>query len=439
MKNLSLYALVFLSLSCQGTKIEQLFSSASPYDKYLHDLKSSTLKNNSLVKDWEAAGEQALADSNSVELPYKELTQFDPAAPEAASFLFSAREGQEITINLKLLSDTSAIWFIDLFKVNGSGDLEQLKPERNENASRYPVGSEGKFLLRLQPELLKGGLVELSISYASTLSFPLLEKSYLNIASFFGDSREGGRRKHEGVDIFAARGTPVLAVSEGRVSRVGNNRLGGKTVRVSSGRYSYYYAHLDSQVVSAGSKVKPGDTLGTVGNTGNARTTAPHLHFGIYAPGWKSLDPLHFFQDAPELADLPMADSVFLNNWGRVKGELVNLRQGPSTRSLVLDKLGRQEVFRIEGKTAGWLRIRLPDHRKGFLASNLAEDIESPLDKRTLQDSDWLKVNWWSSEFQHPSFSGKAEVFGSFGQFDLVTAANGIQLWVKNQADRTDL
>lgn len=392
-----------------------------------------------MVKNWEASGEQALADSNSVELPYKELTQFDPAVPEAASFLFSAREGQEITVDLKLLSDTSATWFMDLFLVNGSDDLKQLKPEGKENTIRYPVRSEANFLLRLQPELLKGGLVELSISYAATLSFPLLEKSYLNIASFFGDSREGRRRKHEGVDIFAARGTPVLAVREGRVSRVGNNRLGGKTVRVSSGRYSYYYAHLDSQVVSAGSKVKPGDTLGTVGNTGNARTTAPHLHFGIYAPGWKSLDPLHFFQDAPELADLPMADSVFLNNWGRVKGELVNLRQGPSTRSLVLDKLGRQEVFRIEGKTAGWLRIRLPDHREGFLASNLAEDIESPLDKRTLQDSDWLKVNWWSSEFQHPSFSGKAEVLGSFGQFDLVTAANGIQLWVKNQAALTDL
>ncbi|WP_163378930.1 peptidoglycan DD-metalloendopeptidase family protein [Cyclobacterium sp. SYSU L10401] len=439
MKNLFLYLLVFLCLSCQGTKIEQFLRSGSPYDKYLQDLKASSLKGNSMVRDWEGVGVRSLADSNRVELPYRELTQFDPAVPEAASFLFSASEGQEITVDLKLLSDTTATWFMDLFQVNGSDDLEDLKPEGKENTIRYPVRSEGSYLLRLQPELLKGGLVELSISYAATLSFPLLEKSHLNIASFFGDPREGGRRKHEGVDVFANRGTPVLAVSKGRVSRVGNNRLGGKTVRISSGRYSFYYAHLDSQLVAAGTKVKPGDTLGTVGNTGNARTTAPHLHFGIYARGWKSMDPIYFFQDAPELPKLPKADSVLFNNWARVKGELVNLRQGPSTRSLVLDKLGKREVFRIEGKTAGWLRIRLPDQRQGFLAENLAEDIESPLEERTLQDSDWLKVNWRSSEFQHPSFSGKAEVLGSFGQFDLVTAENGIQLWVKNQTALTDL
>lgn len=433
MKNLFLYILLLLMLSCQGIKIEQFLRSGSPYDNYLDDLKTSSLKNNSMVSDWEIAGKRALADSNRVELPYRELTAFDPAEPEAISFLFSAGEGRKITVEIKLLSDSSASWFIDLFQVKGSGDLEQLNLNSKENSVEYLARSDEDFLLRVQPELLKGGLIELSISYAPSLAFPLLEKSYLNIASFFGDPRDGGRRSHEGVDIFASKGTPVLAVSEGRVARVGNNRLGGKTVRVSAGRYSFYYAHLDSQLVASGAKVKPGDTLGTVGNTGNARTTAPHLHLGIYGPGWKSVDPLKFFQEAPELPELPLADTVSLLQWARVRVGLVNLRQGPNTRSPVLDKLEKREVFRIEGKTDGWLRIRLPDHREGFVASNLAESIEIPLDERTLQKTDWLKVNWWSPLFQHPSFTGDAKVLGSFEHFDLVAVGSGRRLWVKKQ------
>ena len=55
-----------------------------------------------------------------------------------------------------------------------------------------------------------------------------------------------------------------------------------------------YYAHLDSQIVQAGVQVDVGDTLGLVGNTGNARSTSPHLHFGIYRHGEGALDPLPF-------------------------------------------------------------------------------------------------------------------------------------------------
>ncbi|MBD3629997.1 M23 family metallopeptidase [Cyclobacterium sp.] len=437
MRKISLYILLCLCLSCQGTKIEQLLRSGSPYDKYLQGLKASNLKDYAMVRDWEEAGKAALSDTNRVELPYRELVRFDPAEPEAVSFVFSANEGQEITIDLKVLSDTSAVWFTDLFEVQEDGELKKLRPEEEGSFGRYPVGSEENFLLRLQPELLKGGLVELSVSYAASLSFPLLNKNYLNIASFFGDPRDGGRRKHEGVDIFAPSGTPVLAVSDGRVTRVANNRLGGKTVRISSGRYSFYYAHLDSQMVASGSRVKPGDTLGTVGNTGNARTTAPHLHFGIYAPGWNSVDPLYFFQPAPDLPNLSLTDSVMLDHWGRVKASLVNLRQGPGTGFRILGKLENQALFKIEGVTDGWLRIRLPDSSQGFLAENLAEVADTSLQQMTLQPSDWLKEKWSTPQFQYASFSGDADVLGSFGQFDLVALGNGTELWV-NKAGNTD-
>jgi peptidoglycan LD-endopeptidase LytH len=121
------------------------------------------------------------------------------------------------------------------------------------------------------------------------------------VGSRFGDPRDGGSRDHQGVDIFAPRGTPVLAAADGWVTGATENRLGGKVVWVwnpASGE-ALYYAHLDRQEVSPGARVRAGDVIGRVGNTGNARGTPPHLHFGIYEPGQGAVDPLPFICDAP--------------------------------------------------------------------------------------------------------------------------------------------
>jgi len=80
--------------------------------------------------------------------------------------------------------------------------------------------------------------------------------------------------------------------------------LGGKYVWLSGGMFGlgsarYYYAHLDDFAVESGDKVKKGEVIGYVGNTGNARTTPPHLHFGIYAGG--PVDPEPFLKPQPEL------------------------------------------------------------------------------------------------------------------------------------------
>jgi murein DD-endopeptidase MepM/ murein hydrolase activator NlpD len=102
------------------------------------------------------------------------------------------------------------------------------------------------------------------------------------------------------VDIFAPRGTPVLAAAGGVVTSVGTNGLGGNVVWIARPMRGerHYYAHLDRQAVSAGTFVNEGDVIGYVGNTGNARGTAPHLHFGIYASGG-AVDPLPYIADTP--------------------------------------------------------------------------------------------------------------------------------------------
>lgn len=118
-----------------------------------------------------------------------------------------------------------------------------------------------------------------------------------SLVSTWHAPRSGGRR-HEGADLFAKKGTPVLSAVNGQVWRIGEDSLGGHVVWVlGEGRTLYYYAHLDgfAEGLEVGDHVKRGTTLGFVGNTGNARTTPPHLHFGMYQVGWRGLravDPI---------------------------------------------------------------------------------------------------------------------------------------------------
>ncbi|WP_233236530.1 M23 family metallopeptidase [Bordetella sp. LUAb4] len=120
----------------------------------------------------------------------------------------------------------------------------------------------------------------------AALPMPVSGITANRIADTWGAARSGDRR-HEGIDIFAPRGTPVLASTEGIVTRIGTNNLGGNVVWVMGpGRIMHYYAHLDAYAdIHRGQLVHPGDVLGFVGNTGNARGTPHHLHYGIYGKG----------------------------------------------------------------------------------------------------------------------------------------------------------
>jgi murein DD-endopeptidase MepM/ murein hydrolase activator NlpD len=100
-------------------------------------------------------------------------------------------------------------------------------------------------------------------------------------------SRDGGVRRHEGQDIFAPEGTPVFSATKGivtRVSKVERGRGGIYAFIMGPGGRHYYYAHLSALAdgMSVGDAVTANTVIGYVGNTGNARTTPPHLHFGMY-------------------------------------------------------------------------------------------------------------------------------------------------------------
>lgn len=105
-----------------------------------------------------------------------------------------------------------------------------------------------------------------------------------NLRRDFDQKRSGGR-SHQALDILAPRGTPVLAVADGRIRKLFNSKAGGLTIYQydEAEKTCFYYAHLDRYAdgIREGMPVKSGTLIGYVGTTGNAPPSAPHLHFAV--------------------------------------------------------------------------------------------------------------------------------------------------------------
>ncbi|ULH15748.1 M23 family metallopeptidase [Deinococcus sp. KNUC1210] len=142
---------------------------------------------------------------------------------------------------------------------------------------------------QLQTALRYADLLRQPAPTAASLSDPLPGVRY---ADTWGGARSEGRR-HEGVDIFAPRNTRIYAATEGVVSRIGEDRLGGRTVTVTGpGGYHHYYAHLERYpALKVGEWVTVGTVVGYVGDSGNAKGTPTHLHYGVYTPMWTAVNP----------------------------------------------------------------------------------------------------------------------------------------------------
>jgi len=119
------------------------------------------------------------------------------------------------------------------------------------------------------------------------LRVPVAGVARADLRDTYADPRSGGA--HEALDIPAPRGTPVIAVADGRVAKLFHSVPGGLTIYQFSedGALAYYYAHIDRYAdgLREAAPVKAGDVLGYVGTTGNAPPNAPHLHFAIFRLG----------------------------------------------------------------------------------------------------------------------------------------------------------
>jgi murein DD-endopeptidase MepM/ murein hydrolase activator NlpD len=102
---------------------------------------------------------------------------------------------------------------------------------------------------------------------------------------------------HVGVDIFASFGTPIVAVADGRIYRVGTLHISGNRLWLRDKKgFRYFYAHLSDFAAAAynGADVHAGEVIGFVGNTGDAEPTPPHLHFEVHMPDGAVVNPTPF-------------------------------------------------------------------------------------------------------------------------------------------------
>ena len=326
----------------------------TPYNAYADGLRQAGLAQTALGRDWLAAGSSALQAPSEVRLPVDESGVITAEAPRAIAFRVKLERGRRVVLSTTLSPARAVLIFVDVFRVpEEPGDsLRHVTSADSAAASLvFEPRRSAEYIIRMQPELLRGGRYRVILREEPALAFPVQGRGNAAIQSGFGAPRDGGARDHHGVDIFAPRGTPALAVTEAYVTRVRETARGGRVVWLRDERrgLSLYYAHLDQQLVQAGDRVSIGDTIGLIGNTGNARTTPPHLHFGVYQQG--PLDPWPWVGRIATRPLPPAGDTTLIARWVRTTKPTV-LKAGSTEVALAthtpLQILGaRERVFRV--------------------------------------------------------------------------------------------
>jgi murein DD-endopeptidase MepM/ murein hydrolase activator NlpD len=219
---------------------------------------------------------------------------------QLVNVLLGARSFRQLTTAMDLFEEVSAS---DTQTLNNVRQLKEetarLKTELDAKKIEQQRAIEG---VKKRQRDMQGSLAGLAKQYEAVktqldstkagFAFPV-KAPYSFVDTFLAP--RSGFRKHEGVDIFAMSGTPVLSVVNGVIEQKGVNPLGGNKlwVRSPGDNWSYYYAHLAGYApgIANGTRVKKGQVIGYVGNTGNARTTPPHLHFETHVPSGAAANP----------------------------------------------------------------------------------------------------------------------------------------------------
>jgi len=403
----------------------------SPHDAYYSALLCENLK--AIAERWRMDAEESLASPLPISLPYSERRLLEADYLQPVTFAFDLKMDELIQVTIFASINTHADVFVDVFYSRdaltepiriGSMDAE-------EQQLRIAAEYTGRYLVRIQPAHSARELMDIAITSPLRYGFPVDTARENAVQSLFGTDRDGGARKHEGIDIFAPRGTPVIAAEAGQVMRVGDTPRGGKNVWVGGDQRSFYYAHLDSIAVSPGDHVIRGQVLGTVGNTGNAVTTNPHLHFGIYKFAQGAVDPLPLVGRKKSVTIYTPPPVELAPRWLSITTDKANLRSGNSLKTSVATALMRAELLQVDSVAGDWLRVTTGNGTKGFIARHLTEMPSESI--VTLTEN---YVAFYLPDDTAPVvgnfFAGdKLPTLGRFGSFVWIKMPGGVYAWAK--------
>ena len=396
--------------------------SPSPHETYQDGLREANLADTALGRDWMQAAERALAEPVTVALPFNEEGYFPADTPTAVAYQFDLRRGRRLSVTLSFDGLELPRLFTDLFELREGAAPRRVASLVEGTTLTFDAPRDGTYVLRVQPELLRSGRFKIVERTLASLPFPVSGLTAAAVQSEFGAAREAGRRQHEGVDIFAPRMTPVLAVVDG-VAQTDTNGLGGNVVWLRGAAFgeSFYYAHLERWAIDGTARVRAGDVLGYVGNSGNARSTSPHLHFGIYDSG--AIDPLPFIRGDDAVPSAVTA-GPWLSEMVRVTTARAAVRGGPLRTAPAIAELRRWTVARVLAATGTALRVRLPDGTHGYVDRNAVTIATTPIRRQQLTAGTSLRERPVAHAPAHSVIDQPivAEVLGEFNGFALVGA-----------------
>lgn len=386
-------AVVFCSL---------LAAACSPTDEppithsvYQERLIAGGLDATLLGSEWIQAAEDALSDPVPVALPYHESGAFLAHEARATAIAFDAVEGQRLRIAVQRNDSLEGRIFTDVLRVSepqaaGPSDTpghEVVLATVDESSIAIAVARSGRYIVRLQPELAATISYDLQAELEAALPFPVAGVSPTAIGSVYGDPRDAGRRQHEGVDIFAPQSTPLLAVADG-VATAGRNSLGGNVVWLRSDGANYYYAHLEAAAFNARRRVTAGELLGYVGNTGNARTTPHHLHFGIYRRFGGSVDPVPYLR-ARTFAARPDVQH-FSPTYNVTTASALNMRAAPRIQGKRLATLPVNTVVRSTARSGDWLAVLTAAGQRGWVHDDYQREVTATAERLIVPDRQFI-------------------------------------------------
>lgn len=404
--------LALVVASCAREDVAERFQPVDSHQRYTEALQSLGIGDSAVASQWVESAEEALQEPTPVLPPVTETVYFDPREGEAAAFEFPVPRGQEVEITI----DTDVQqYFADIYRIANEMQGNRLESpvhvasSSGEGRIVFVPRRSGRYLLRVQPEILRGGRFDIQIDSNATLSWPVPGTDRSHVISVFGDPRAGGRT-HHGIDIYNSHGAPVVAVSDSRVRSVGERDRGGNVVTLVDERVgiNIYYAHLSRQTTTRDLRVQAGEQIGLIGNTGNAQGTTPHLHIGIYDGGWgRPADPWYFFVDGGAEPPAPTAEGEMLGQWVRTvpdgAGALLHppAEWGGIPSPAAADGRGNRIAAEAEPQTSleageevslagltpaqqtgargSYLRLRVVGGRVLYAAQNSVEPIDEPV------------------------------------------------------------
>lgn len=182
--------------------------------------------------------------------------------------------------------------------------------------------------------------------------------------------------------------------------------------------------------------MQAGDTLGLVGNTGNAISTAPHLHFGVYRFGHGATNPYPYLHKATATVPVVKASLTQLGAWVRTTARLANIRQLPALKSEVYKSLPQHTPLQVLSATGNWYRVALPDGSEGYVASSVVQNAGTPVKIQKLKQQEQLLNAASTTAIATESISAGSEVavLANFQDFIMVRNNNGNIGWLYQPA-----